>query len=215
MVPMRFFRSRAFSAGNAAGFCLFASLYGTLFFMAQFLQTAQAHGPLGAGLRLLPWTATLFVVAPLGGALVSRLGERPLVAGGMLLNAVGMAWIALIAEPDLAYARLVAPLIVAGAGASMALPAAQNAVLGAVAANEIGKASGTFNTLGRLGGVFGIAILVAVFAATGGYGSAQAFSAGFAGAIAVSTALSLVGAVAGLSLPSRREIGFAPAKAKA
>src|SRR5262245_15758671 len=85
MVPMRFFRSRAFSAGNAAGFCLFASLYGTLFFMAQFLQTAQGHGPLGAGLRLLPWTATLFVVAPLAGVLVGRIGERPLIVGGLLL----------------------------------------------------------------------------------------------------------------------------------
>ena len=133
MVPMRLFRSRAFAAGNAAGFFMFATLYGALFFMAQFLQTAQGHGPLGAGLRLLPWTATLFVVAPIAGALVNRIGERPLIVCGLLLQAVGMAWIALIAAPDLAYAKLVAPLIVAGAGVSMAMPASQNAVLNAVA----------------------------------------------------------------------------------
>src|SRR5260221_247615 len=84
MVPIRFFRYPAFASGHAATFLYSASLYGTLFFMAQFLQTAQGHGPLGAGLRLLPWTATLFVVAPIAGGLVSRLGERPLVAGGLI-----------------------------------------------------------------------------------------------------------------------------------
>ena len=152
MLPLRFFRSRAFALGNTAGVFLYASLYGALFFLAQFLQTGLGYGPLDAGLRLLPWTAALFVVAPLAGALVNRLGERPLVAGGLALQAVGMGWIGLIAAPNLVYANLVAPLIVAGAGVSMAMPAAQSAVLGAVAKNELGKASGTFNMLRFLGG---------------------------------------------------------------
>lgn len=99
MVPMRFFRSRAFSSGNAANFLLFASMNGAVFFMAQFLQTAQGYGPLAAGLRLLPWTATLFVVAPIAGALVNRFGERMLIVVGLLLQAAGMTWIALIARP--------------------------------------------------------------------------------------------------------------------
>jgi EmrB/QacA subfamily drug resistance transporter len=215
MVPMRLFRSRAFSSGNAAGFLLFGSVQGTLFFMAQFLQTAQGHGPLGAGLRLLPWTATLFVVAPIAGALVNRIGERPLIVVGLFLQAVGMAWIGRIAAPDLAYATLVAPLVVAGAGASMAIPAAQNAVLSSVAATEIGKASGTFNMLRFLGAVFGIAILAAVFARTGSFGSPQAFNAGFAPAIGVSAALSLLGAVAGMWQPARRGVALVQAKVKA
>jgi MFS family permease len=95
MMPMRLFRSRAFALGNTAGFLLFASLTGALFFLAQFLQSGQGYGPLDAGLRLLPWTTTLFVVAPLSGAFVNRIGERPLLVGGLLLQAVGMAWIAL------------------------------------------------------------------------------------------------------------------------
>jgi EmrB/QacA subfamily drug resistance transporter len=205
MVPMRLFRSRAFAAGNASGFLLFAALLSALFFLAQFLQTAQGHAPLDAGLRLLPWTATLFVVAPVAGALVNRLGERPFIVGGLLLQAVGMAWIGLIATPGLAYANLVAPLVVAGAGVSMAMPAAQNAVMGSVAPTELGKASGAFNMVRQLGGVFGIAILVVVFAGIGSYASAQAFSDGFAPAIGVAAALSLLGAVAGTALPGRRQ----------
>jgi EmrB/QacA subfamily drug resistance transporter len=203
MVPIRFFRYPAFASGNAATFFYTASLYGTLFLMAQFLQTAQGHGPLGAGLRLLPWTATLFVVAPIAGGFVNRLGERPLVVGGLILQAVGMAWIGLIAAPDLAYGKLVAPLIVAGAGVSMAMPATQNAVLSSVATNEIGKASGIFNMARFLGGAFGVAIVVAVFAGTGRFDSALAFSAGFAPAIGVSAALSLLGAITGMRLPGR------------
>jgi hypothetical protein len=115
-----------------------------------------------------------------------------------------MAWIALITAPELAYAKLVAPLILAGAGVSMAMPAAQNAVLSSVAAPEIGKASGTFNMLRFLGGVFGIALLVAAFAGTGSVGSPQAFSSGFATAIGVCAVLSLLGSIAGMWQPGRR-----------
>jgi putative effector of murein hydrolase len=118
-----------------------------------------------------------------------------------------MGWIALIAGPDVAYWRLVAPLVIAGCGVSMAMPALQNAVVGAVAPASIGKASGAFNMMRQLGGVFGIAILVAVFSGVGGYASAQLFSDGFSTALAAAAGLSLLGAVAGLRLPAReREV---------
>lgn len=201
MIPMRFFRSYAFASGIASSFFFYASVYGVLFFLPQFLQTAQGLGPFEAGVRLLPWTATLFVVAPFAGKLVNRIGERPLVVGGLILQALGLAWIGLIAGPDLAYVQLVIPLILAGAGVSMAMPAAQNSVLNAVASSEIGKASGTFNMLRYLGGMFGIAVLVAVFARTGDFHSAQAFSEGFSVAIGASASLSVVAAIAGLWLP--------------
>ena len=84
-----FFRSRAFSAGNAAIFFTFASLFGAVFFYAQLLQTGLGYGPLGAGLRLLPWTATFITVAPVAGALADRIGERPLMVAGLSLQAVG------------------------------------------------------------------------------------------------------------------------------
>ena len=205
MLPMRLFSSRGFSAGNAATFLLSCSLFSAVFFMAQFQQTALGQGPLDAGLRLLPWTATLFVIAPVAGSMVNRVGERPLVVGGLLLQAAGMAWIALVAKTGMAYGEMVAPLVVAGAGISMAIPAAQNAVMSAVAPEEIGKASGTFTTTRQLGGVFGLAIAVAVFAGAGSYASASAFGDGFAVAIAASAAFSLAGAMAATAIPGRNE----------
>jgi MFS family permease len=194
---------------------LYASMYSVLFFLPQFLQVAQGHGPLGVGLRLISWTAMLFVFAPVGGALVNRIGERPLVVGGVLLQAIGFAWIAMIATPDLAYGKLVAPLVLAGAGVSMAMPAAQNAILGAVAPNEVGKASGTFNMLRFLGAVFGIALVVAVFAGAGSVQSPGAFSAGFVPAIGISATLSLLGAVAAMWLPGRRAVALVQSAARA
>jgi EmrB/QacA subfamily drug resistance transporter len=203
MLPMRFFRARAFSAGNAGVFFLFASLFGAVFFLPQFLQTGLGNGPFEAALRLGPWTGTLFVVAPIAGALADRIGERSLLVSGLTLQAAGMAWIAVIAGPGLAYGEMIAPLVVAGIGASMAIPPAASSVVGAVAQEEVGKAAGANSMLRELGGVFGIAILVAVFAGGGSYASAQAFSDGFAPAIAVSAALSLMGAIAGMGLPGR------------
>jgi EmrB/QacA subfamily drug resistance transporter len=204
MLPMRFFRSRAFSAGNAAIFLTFAALFSAVFFYAQLLQAGLGYGPLQTGLRLLPWTATFMTVAPIAGALADRIGERPLMVGGLSLQAIGMAWLALIADPGMAYAQMLAPLLVAGIGISLALPAAQNSVVGSVALEAVGKAAGANSMLRELGGVFGIAIAVAVFAATGGYGSAALFVDGFVPAISVAAGLSALGAVVGLALPPRR-----------
>ncbi|MCW2993989.1 MAG: drug resistance transporter, EmrB/QacA subfamily, partial [Conexibacter sp.] len=189
LLPPRLFRSRAFAAGNAASFFMIAALFSTVFFLAQFLQTTLGYGALGAGLRLLPWTATLFFVAPLAGALVDRVGERPLLVVGLTMQAIGLGWIALIAAPDLDYIKMVPALMIAGAGISMALPAAQSAVVSAVVPDDIGKAAGTNSMLRELGGVFGIAIAVAVFAGAGAATSPQAFSDGFVPALATSAGL--------------------------
>jgi MFS family permease len=164
--------------------------------------------------RLMPWTATLFIVAPIAGSLVNRVGERPLIVGGLLLQTIGMASIALMASPAMAYADMVPALVVAGTGVSMAIPATQSVVMGAVEPTEAGKASGTYNMVRQLGGVFGIAILVAVFTGAGGYASPQAFSDGFAPALAVTAGLALVGALSALGLPGRRR-AVAPAPAAA
>ena len=203
MLPMRFFRSRAFSAGNAAIFSVVGALFCAVFFMSQFLQVGLGNSPLGAGLRLLPWTATLFFVAPVGGKLVDRFGERPFLVVGPLLQATGMAWIALIADAGMAYAAMVPPLVIAGVGVSMSFPAAQNSVVGSVPAEAIGKAAGTNSTMRELGGVFGIALGVAAFAGAGGYASPTEFSDGFVAAMWVSAGLSLVAAAAGAALPAR------------
>jgi EmrB/QacA subfamily drug resistance transporter len=206
MLPMRLFRSRAFSAGNATIFFLNASLTGGVYLTAQFLQVGLGHRPLAAGLGMLPWGVAPFLIGPRAGALVDRVGERPLIVGGMALLTAGMAWISLVAGAHMSYAQLVAPMTVAGVGFSMALPAVTKAVVGGVAMQDIGKASGVFSTMRQLGGAFGVAILVAVFAAAGSYHSAQSFSDGFVPAIGAAAGLALAGALAASLRTSRRAV---------
>ena len=204
MMPMRMFRSRGFSAGNAAMFCTFASLFSAVFFFAQFLQTGLGYGPLETGLRLLPWTGMFITIAPIAGTYANRIGERTLMTTGLVLQGAGMAWLASIAATELSYTSLLGPFIVAGIGVSMAIPAAQNSVVGSVEDDDLGKASGANSMMRELGGVFGIAVAVAVFAANGSYHSSAHFIEGFAPAIRASAGFSLLGAVAAAFLPGRR-----------
>jgi EmrB/QacA subfamily drug resistance transporter len=203
ILPMHLFGSRAFSAGNTAIFFLWGSTLGALFFMAQFLQAALHFSPLRAGVALMPWGAMTFSVPLIAGTLINRVGERLFIVAGTGLHAAAMTWIALIAEPGLAYREMIAPLILSGIGVAMAMPATQSAVLSSVTSQYVGKASGAYSTMRQLGGVFGVAVVVAAFASNGSYLSSQTFSNGFAVAIGVCTAVSLAGALTGLATPKR------------
>jgi EmrB/QacA subfamily drug resistance transporter len=206
MIPMRMFAAPPFAAGVASSFLFYAAMYGVLFLLPQFLQGSLGFGPVGAGLRLLPWTSTLFLTAPIAGAVVQKFGERRLVVTGLLMQAGGLGSIALEAAAGATYPMMVTPLIIAGVGVSMAMPAAQNAILSSVAVTEMGKASGVFNMGRFLGGMFGIALMVAVFSAHGAVDTPTHFGTGFAAAIMVAAALSLFAAVAGMFLPTRRTV---------
>lgn len=206
MLPMRFFRARAFSAGAATAFLLAASLYSTVFFMAQYLQAGLGHDAWAAGLRLVPWTATLLLVAPLAGRLGDRHGPRPVMAAGLVLQAVGLTWLALIATTDLSYGAMVVPLIVAGVGISAALPVSQAAIVGAVEEAAVGKAAGANNMLQELGGAFGVAVAVTAFGTAGGYASAQVFTDGFQVAMGAAAGLAALGVAAALAMPGRVDL---------
>jgi EmrB/QacA subfamily drug resistance transporter len=204
MLPLRFFRSRTFSAANAASFLMFFGMFGSIFLLAQFFQTVQGYSPLQAGLRILPWTAMPIFVAPLAGALSDRIGGRPLMATGLALQAVGLGWIAFVSTPTVAYSALVIPFILSGVGMALYFAPVANVVLSAVKPEEEGQASGANNAIRELGGVFGVAVLASVFAHYGGYGSGQSFVDGLTPAIYVGAALVAAGAVAALGVARKR-----------
>lgn len=203
MLPLRLFRSRTFAAANATGFLMVAALFGAVFLTSQYFQIGLGFSPLGTGVRVLPWTATPILVAPAAGVLSDRIGQRPVMVAGMLLQGVGLAWFALVATSGVGYGQLVLPLLVAGIGISMALAATPTAVLGAVAPPDMGKASGANSTFQRFGSVFGIAVATAVFAANGRLGTPMSFDVGFRPALAVLAGLSLLGAMPTLAVRSR------------
>ncbi|AUY47663.1 MFS transporter [Streptomyces sp. CB01881] len=215
MLPLGLFRLRAFSTANGVSFFMYASLFGALFLMSQFLQIGLGNSPLAAGLWILPWTATPMVVAPIAGALSERFGNRPFMAAGLALQAAGLGWVAAIAAPGMGYAQLSVALTVAGVGTSMCFPTVANAVMGSVPQQEAGVASGTNSAIRELGGVFGVAVLAAIFTGPAVYGSPDAFVDAFRPALGVGAGLAVVGIVSALLAPRRagtpREGGPGPA----
>ncbi len=203
MLPMRFFRSRGFALANTASFLMFFGMFGSIFLLAQFFQTVQGYSPLGAGLRILPWTLAPMFIAPVAGALSDRISPRLIVGTGLTLQAVALAWIGLVSTPTVPYSELVAPFVVAGVGMALFFAPVANVVLSAVSPSEEGKASGANTTIRELGGVFGVAVLAAVFSHVGGYDSARAFSDGTNAAVLVGAAVVGIGALAAFAMPGR------------
>jgi EmrB/QacA subfamily drug resistance transporter len=203
MLPMRFFRDRAFAAANGASLFMYFGMFGSIFLLTQFLQTVQGHSPLGAGLRVLPWTAMPMIVAPIAGALSDRIGGRPLMATGLGLQAIGLAWLAAVSTPTVPYTELVIPFILSGTGMAMFFAPVANVVLSAVRPEEEGQASGANNAIREVGGVFGVAVLASVFAHYGGYGTPQTFVDGLTPAIWVGAAVVGAGSLLSLLIPRR------------
>jgi EmrB/QacA subfamily drug resistance transporter len=205
MIPLAYFRRRGFATSGAVAFFLMFSLIGSLFMIAQMFQVGLGYSPLTAGVRILVWTAMPMLVAPIAGALSDRFGNRPFMAGGLLLMGLGLGWLGLAAKPGVSYGSLILPLIVSGIGISCVFPTIANAAVGSVPINDSGVAAGANNTLRETGGVFGVAILAVVFSHYGGYASPESFMHGFRYALVVAGVMALAGVVPGLLSPSKAQ----------
>ena len=203
MVPLHYFRNRGFATANGVALFLMFSLIGSLFLIAQMFQVGLGHDPLGAGLRMLVWTGMPMLGAPLAGGLSDKLGNKPFLVSGMLLQGLGLLWLGLEAKADVSFGDLLLPLIVSGLGISFVFPTMANAVVASVSLDESGLASGVNNTVREAGGVFGVAVLAAVFAAHGGYTSTHAFMHGFRDAEFVAAAVAIAGAAIAILHPGR------------
>ncbi|WP_354641073.1 MFS transporter [Kitasatospora camelliae] len=209
MLPMRLFRSRAFSAVNAASLLMFLGMFGSIFLISQYLQNIGGYNPQEAGVRMLPWTAMPLIVAPIAGMLSDRIGGRPIVVTGLTLQALGLVMFAAIAANTSAYSAQIPTLVVCGIGMSLYFAPTANLVMASVRPEEQGIASGANNALREVGGALGVAVLSAVFSAQGGYGSADLFTDGLVPALYVGAAAVGAAAVAAALIPRRRRSGTA------
>src|SRR5205085_1287656 len=163
---------------------------------------------------ILPWTAMPMLVAPIAGAVSDRIGGQRLMGAGLALQALGLAWIAMVATPSTPYVDFVVPFAISGFGMALFFAPVANVVLSSVRPHEEGQASGANNAIRELGGVFGVAVLAAVFATNGGYHSGQQFVNGMNPAVMIGAALVSVGAIAAFAIKRsavtpRSEIGTA------
>jgi EmrB/QacA subfamily drug resistance transporter len=215
MLPMSFFAKRSFAVTNVASLSMYFGMFGSIFFLSQYLQNVLGNTPLQAGLKLLVWTGASMVVAPFAGVLSERFGSRLFMVAGLGLQAGALGWLALTVSTHQHYSQMIVPFLMAGAGMALVFAPSANAVLSSVKTEQAGQASGANNAIREVGGVLGVAVLASVFTGAGGYGSPQAFIDGLLPAMWVGVAVLAAGALIVLALPFgvRAPAAAAPAAA--
>jgi EmrB/QacA subfamily drug resistance transporter len=213
MLPMSFFAKRSFAVTNVASLSMYFGMFGSIFFLSQYLQNVLGNTPLQAGEKLLVWTGASMLVAPLAGVFSERFGSRPFMAAGLALQAGALSWLALTVSTHQHYSQMIVPFVMAGAGMALVFAPSANAVLSSVRTEQAGQASGANNAIREVGGVLGVAVLASVFTGAGGYASPQDFINGLLPAMWVGVAVLAAGALTVLALPFGARAGVATAPA--
>jgi EmrB/QacA subfamily drug resistance transporter len=215
MLPMEFFSRRSFAVTNVASLTMYFGMFGSIFFLSQYMQDVLGNTPLQAGLKLLVWTGATMLVAPLAGVFSERLGSRPFMFAGLSLQAGALAWLASITATHQTYSQEIIPFVMAGSGMALVFAPSANAVLASVRTAQAGQASGANNAIREVGGVLGVAILASVFTGAGGYTSPQAFVNGLVPAVWVGVGVLAAGALVVAALPFGTRVGARAAQAPA
>jgi EmrB/QacA subfamily drug resistance transporter len=201
MLPLGFFAKRSFAVTNAVSLAMYFGMFGSIFFLSQFLQNVLGNTPLQAGVKLLVWTGATMVSAPLAGFLSERYGSRLFMIAGLALQALALAWLAVLAGVHMSYASMIGPFILAGSGMGLVFAPSASAVLASVRSDQAGQASGATNAIRELGGTLGIAVLATVFTSQGSYSSPHAFVDGLVPAMWVGVGVLALGALIAAVLP--------------
>ena len=168
LIDFSLFRSATFAAGNATGLLLSAAMMGAFFTIPIFLQSVLGYSAIKAGLVMAPMSVIIIFAAPAAGVLSDRLGSKWIVAAGMFLLALGLAWMAGLLpgiariSPDTTPLSLLAPFLISGIGIGLAVAPVTSAVMATAPTERVGNASGVLSTMRQVGSLLGIAVLGAV-----------------------------------------------------
>ncbi len=162
MLPLSLFRIPAFTGTAVVAFAQSVALYPLLLFVAIYLQNGLGLSPTETGLRILPLTLVLVVVAPISGRLTSRLPLRLPLTAGLALIGVGLLLMRAI-DVDSEWTALLPGLLVGGLAIGVISPALAAAMVSVLPVERSGLASGINNTFRQLGIAMGIAALGAIF----------------------------------------------------
>ena len=204
LLPLRLFRDRSFSVANIVGFAFSFGMFGSIFILIQFLQIVQGHTPLEAAVLTTPWTMAPMIVAPLAGIFAGRIGTRILIVAGLLFQALGLFWLALVMTADVSYLTMLPAFISAGIGMGLVFAPSSTAVLANMHPEDSAKASGTNSTLREIGVALGIAVLTAVFTGAGGQLTPTGYVDAAVPAVFVGASVVLATAIVALFLPAGR-----------
>ena len=164
MIPLSFFRRRSFDVAISSVALVGFAMFGIIYFLTLYMQNVRGYSALESGVRTLPMTLMVMLIAPIAGKLSTRIGPRPLMVGGMLVMSLGLASLTRLSI-DASYWTVIFPsFIFVGAGVSMAMPTTTGVAMGSVDPARAGIASGVVNASRQVGGALGVAVLGSIAA---------------------------------------------------
>jgi EmrB/QacA subfamily drug resistance transporter len=213
LMPFSIFRLRTLRGANVVGLLIGMSLFAMFFFISLYMQQVLGYSALKTGLAYLPLAGGIIISAGLASQLVTRLGFKPVLIGGLLLITAGLIWFGQVSAPGGTYlGDILFPSLLAAVGLGFAFVPVTIAAVTGTKPDEAGLASGLINTAQQVGGALGLAILAAVANGTtdnaiaGGERSrAIALTEGFQDAFLVGAGFALLGALLAATMISSRD----------
>ncbi len=202
LVPFGIFRLRTLTGSNLVGLLIGAALFSMFFFISLYMQNVLGYDALEAGIAYLPLAVTIIISAGVASQLVTRLGFKPVLVGGLTLVLIGLLWFSQVSPDGTYVADILGPSVVAGAGLGFSfVPVTIGAVSG-TRPEEAGLASGLINTNQQVGGALGLGILSTIAFADVSPGSRDpaALTAGFGDAFLVAGLFALIGIAIALTV---------------
>jgi EmrB/QacA subfamily drug resistance transporter len=166
MVDFSFFRSRTFLGANIVAFIVSFAMLAMFFFLALYMQNIRGYTPLQAGVRFLPSTMMIVLIAPIAGRLADRVGSRPLMTFGLLCVSGSLFWQSHLTVSS-SYGALLPGFVLMGIGMAFVMSPMSTAAMNSVEPAKAGVASGILSMSRMVGGTFGVAVLGALVATLG------------------------------------------------
>ena len=167
MLDVTFFSNPRFSAASASITVVFFAMFGSIFLLTQYFQFVLGYSPLQTGIRMLPFAATMMVVAPTSARIVERIGTKITVTVGMSFVTLGLLSMALL-QVDSSYGQVAWRLVLVAAGMGLTMAPATDSVMGSLPLGKAGVGSAVNDTTRQVGGALGVAIIGSVLASTYG-----------------------------------------------
>jgi EmrB/QacA subfamily drug resistance transporter len=212
LVPFRIFRLRTVRGADVVGLLIGMSLFGVFFFLSLYMQQVLGYDALKTGFAYLPLALNIVVSAGVASQLVTRVGFKPTLVGGMLLTGGGLIWFAQVSATGGYVSDVLLPSLVLAWGLGLAFVSVTVAAVTGTAPDEAGLASGLINTAQQVGGALGLAVLAAVAngrtsdaVASGVRNPAVALTEGFQYAFLAGAGFALLAALLAAAMISSRD----------
>ena len=169
LLDVRVFAVPRFTSGAVSIAVAFFCLFGFIFVITQYFQFVKGYSTLSAGVHTLPFAIVAAVFTPVGAVLALKVGTRLVVGAGLLCMAAGLVLAGVSSTPHAAFfGPVITAMILLALGLSFITAPATEAVMGSLAAEQVGAGAAVNNTTRELGGTLGVAVLGSVFASAYG-----------------------------------------------